>query len=279
MTVKRAFSKAFSVYRKSPADTLKWALVEICFLLAVLTPLLFLWGGKMKILAAAVIPLFVLLLPARMNSAAAMKDALEGGNLCSYRLIETAGYGRKLLCALKRAFFILLWGAPLIACCLYGWEKYAGETDAFTLLNEIRAFGGGGKDGIVYGVIYIALVFVAVVLILLIGLGFHSGARHAFAAGDPARIRGRHGKNLGCWLCANVVFLPLLISVVIAALRYAPLLQDINRTINGILRGAIDLPDTRTTLLIIAAGAVLTLPLLPLRSLITAAYVNGPEKE
>ena len=35
----------------------------------------------------------------------------------------------------------------------------------------------------------------------------------------------------------------------------------------------------KTTIIIMAVGAVLTLPLLPLRSLIPAAYVNGLEKE
>ena len=39
------------------------------------------------------------------------------------------------------------------------------------------------------------------------------------------------------------------------------------------------MPSTKPALIILAVGAALTLPLLPFRSLIPAAYVNGLEKE
>ena len=46
----------------------------------------------------------------------------------------------------------------------------------------------------------------------------------------------------------------------------------------GLLLKRVSLPSTRESIMILAAGAVATLPLLPLRSLIPAAYVNGLEE-
>ena len=39
------------------------------------------------------------------------------------------------------------------------------------------------------------------------------------------------------------------------------------------------MPSIKPVIIALAAGAVLTIPLLPLRSLIPAAFVNGLEKE
>ena len=66
-------------------------------------------------------------------------------------------------------------------------------------------------------------------------------------------------------------YLPLIIAAVIAILRYLPLMNDIS----GVVAGDVPLPSTRTTLIILGIGAVLTLPLLPIRSMVTAAYVRG----
>ena len=40
-----------------------------------------------------------------------------------------------------------------------------------------------------------------------------------------------------------------------------------------------ELPSTKGTLVILGIGALLTLPLLPLRSLIPAAFVDGLKRE
>lgn len=71
----------------------------------------------------------------------------------------------------------------------------------------------------------------------------------------------------------------MIIALAVAIMRYVPYLADMNGLINDIMKGKVDLPDTKTTLIIVAIGAVLTLPLLPLRSLITAAFVDGLEKQ
>ncbi len=53
--------------------------------------------------------------------------------------------------------------------------------------------------------------------------------------------------------------------------RYLPVVMNLN----ALLMGEVNLPSTRVTGIILAAGGLLTLPLLPLRSLVIAAYVNG----
>ena len=58
-------------------------------------------------------------------------------------------------------------------------------------------------------------------------------------------------------------------------LKDEPALKDLN----GVVMNTVSLPSTKVTLMILAVGAVLTIPFLPLRSLIPAAYVNGLEKE
>ena len=49
--------------------------------------------------------------------------------------------------------------------------------------------------------------------------------------------------------------------------------------LNGLLTRTVILPSTRETIIILVAGVLLTLPLLPLRSLIPAAFVNGLGEE
>ena len=58
-------------------------------------------------------------------------------------------------------------------------------------------------------------------------------------------------------------------------IRYLPALKNLN----AIITNTMSLPSMRGTLIIVAVGAILTIPLLPLRSLIPAAFVNGLEKE
>ena len=43
----------------------------------------------------------------------------------------------------------------------------------------------------------------------------------------------------------------------------------------GVMAGEVSLPSTKTSLLILGVGALLTLPLVPLRSMMTAAFIHG----
>ena len=264
-----AFRRAFRVWASHPSQTARFLIVELCMTLAPLTPLLFLTGGTPAWPALLTVPFWLLwMLPVRVNAAAAMQNALSGGSLFTLQLADFSSYGKKLLFGLKRAFFLLLWSAPLIAGLIIARNHVAGDIDGFTMLRMIRSFGGGE---LMRGVAYLALILLALILLLAFGCAWHSGDRHAFVLGDAKRLSGRRWKLVLCWLCSLLALLPLIIAIVVLILRYMPVLMDLN----GFVYGDVSLPSTRTSLIILAAGALLTLPFVPLRSLIIAAFVNG----
>ena len=268
MSISSAFRNAFRICFRHPADTLKFLATELCLVLICLAPVLFLADAGLRYLAVLAVPMWILIMfPARMNAAEAMQDSLRDGRLFSWRLADPSRWGDKVLCGLKRAGYLLLWASPLIAAAVYAWRHFSGLVDGFTLLAMIKQFGGGD---FMTGVLYLLLVLLAMVLILVIGFGFHSGARHARAQGGTRKMKGRHGKNLLGWICAQATLLPVLAAFVIAVMRYLPVIRDVS----GLMTGSVKIPPTRETLMILAAGALLTLPLLPVRSMITAAVMK-----
>ena len=66
----------------------------------------------------------------------------------------------------------------------------------------------------------------------------------------------------------------IIILVIAVVILFIPVLGDQNA-----IMSKEGLPSMKLVLGILAAGAALPLPLLPLRSLIIAAFVNGLEKE
>ena len=145
MKISAAVKDAFRVYAGHFGSTLKFLVVEGCMTLAALTPLLFLTNEKLKLFALLIIPFWLLLvLWARVNAAAAMRDALGEGSLFTYRLIEPGSYGKKLAYGLKRGLMLLLWGAPMLIALYIAWKNYYGygDTDVFTLMRNIKSFGG-----------------------------------------------------------------------------------------------------------------------------------------
>ena len=269
MKISKAFKEAWEAYTRHFGDTIRFLVTEGCLGAICCAPALFLLVEGMAPLALLSLPLFLLmLLPARMNAAEAMAEALDGGRLFSLRLADPTGYGRKLWAGLKRAFFVLLWSAPLIASAILIRNHISGDMDGFTLMRMIRSDFGDGD--LVTGVVRIGIVVLAAALLMVLGVAFHSGARHALARGDGNMLKGHHGQVLGAWFVALVALLPLLIAVVAAVIRYLPALGDLN----GLFMGDVNLPSTRGTLILLGAGALLTLPLLPLRSLMIAALVG-----
>ena len=265
--------RALGAYTASAGGTARFLLTEACLRMICLAPLLCLCDRTLAPGAAAAPVLWILvMLPARMNAAAAMRDALSGGPLCSARLVETAGYGEKLLQGLKRLGFLMLWGAPLITLSVWGWTLYAGETDAFTVLRMIRDTFGGGDQ--MRGILVLVGMAAGSLLLLTAGCAFHSGARHAWAQGDPALTEGHHGKVMLWWLFSLLCLIPLAAALTVVVIRYLPAVTDLT----GLLMKKVQLPPTRETLWILAAGAALTLPLLPLRALIPAAYAEKLRK-
>ncbi len=274
MKISAAIKDAFRVYSEHFGASVKFLTVEACITLAAFSPLLFLTEDKLKLPALLVIPFYLLLvLWARVNAAGAMRDALNGGSLFSCELAEPEGYGKKLLYGLKRLLMLLLWSAPLIACLIIAKNYYSsGVTDVFTLMRLVKNFGGGE---LMTGILYLVLIFVGTLILLAAGCAFHSGDRHAFVRGNPKILKGHRGGMILCWVCSLVALLPMIAAIAVTVIRYLPALSDLN----GLLMQTTSLPSTKVTLIILAAGAALTLPLLPLRVLIHAAYVDGLDKE
>ncbi len=274
MSISTAFRRAFQVCMSHKGATVKFLVTELCLTLASLTPALFLFDGKLRTAALLAVPFYVLLmLPARVNAAAAMQDSLGSGSLFSLRLADPSRYGAKLLFGLKRALLLAVWSAPLIACLVIARQHFSGETDAFTVLRLITDFGGGD---LMTGVLYLLLILAGALLLTAAGTAFHSGDRHAYVLEQPGRLKGHRGGVMLCWLCSLVILLPLLCALAVTVCRYLPALSSLD----SVLMGMSDLPSTRTSLIILGVGAALTVPLLPLRSMVIAAYVNGlGEKE
>ncbi len=276
MKISKAFRHAGRVFAGQMGAAMKLLLLEACLTLFCFAPALFWWKEDLRLLMLLCVPLILLvLLPARMNAAVVMGEALAGGSLFTRGLVDLSGYGEKLRRALIRGFFLLLWSAPMIASFFVIREHVAGQMDGFTLMRMVRSTFGGGN--LFTGVMVIGLIVLATVLLAVFGCAFHSGARHAWAQGAPERVNGHHGRVVGTWFASLASVLPILIALLIVILRYLPVLRDLN----GLFMGTLKLPATRGTLIILGVGAVLTLPLLPLRSLIIAAGVRGlaAEKE
>lgn len=273
MKISAAVKEAFRVYFDHFGASLKFLIVEACFTLAACAPLLFLTEDGLKPLALLAIPIYLLLvLWARVNAAGAMRDALNGGSLFSIRVAEPDGYGKKLLYGLKRLVMLLIWSAPLIACLIIAKNHLVG-LDGFTLLKIVKDFGGGK---LMTGMLYMILILVGTLILIAIGCAFHCGDRHAFVRGNPKLVKGHHGKIMLSWVCSLITLLPLIAAIIVTIFRYVPVLQDM---MGGALLQELKLPSTKTTVMILAVGAVLSVPLLPVRALIHAAYVDGLEKE
>ena len=271
MKISQAFRKAFRTVSGQKAEAVKLLATEAALTGICLAPLLFLTEkGPLKYLAALTGILWLLVkVPARLNAAAAMQDSLGEGKLFSLRLADPADYGKKAGYAFGRLGLLILWALPAIAALLYAWEMYAGQSaNGLTVMDMIYQFGGQDMKT---GIIYLLLILLGLLILAALGAGFHSGDRHAFALEEKKLLKGKRPKVLLCRICSLVFVLPMIIASVIVVFRYAPLLNDVS----GVVAGDVPMPSSRGTLIILGIGAVLTLPMLPLRSMATAAYVNG----
>ncbi len=273
MKISEAFRNAYRTVSGQKTEAMKLLATEIALSGICLAPLLFLTEeGPLKYLAALTGILWLLVkVPARLNAAAAMQDSLGEGKLFSLRLADPGNYGEKVGYAFGRLGLLALWSLPVIAALLFAWERYAGQKDGFRTMDMIYQFGGQDMKT---GIFYLLLILAGLILIVLLGAGFHSGDRHAFVLDEKKLLKGKRANVLLCWICSLVFVLPLIIAAGIAVSRYIPLLDDVS----GVVAGDMPMPSTRETLVILGAGAVLSLPMLPLRSMVTAAYVNGLRK-
>ena len=269
MKISQAFRDAYRTAAGQKAETLKFLATETALTGLCLSPMLFLTEkGPLKYLAVISALLWLLVkIPARLNAAAAMQDSLREGKIFSLRLADPGGYGKKVGYGLTRLALLTLWAAPLIAALLFAWEKYAGDTDGLTVMQMIYRFGG---EDMKTGMIYLILIFLGLVLLFALGAGFHSGDRHAWVLDRKGLLKGKRPKVLLCRICSLVFLAPLMIAVVLLIIRYAPLLNDVR----GLFSGDVPKPSTKDSLVILGVGAALTIPLLPLREMVNAAYVR-----
>ena len=276
MTIRKAFADAWRVVAGDFGGALMATFLELVLRLIVTLPLLFLADAKLRLLALLSVPLFIFItLPARQNAAEAMQHSLRGMPLFSKRLaFGGAPYGRKLLRGLKTGACLLVWSLPLIAVGIWVGRLYfagntAGLNDGFTLMMNLTQFGGGELER---GVIYVALIAAGLVLIVLFGCAFHAGRRHEWALGAQRVVPGRRGGLILCHIAAEATLLPAIAAGVWGIMGY------LRQYLHGLksLTGGFALPPMSAHVMIgLIAAVVLLIPAIPLRSLITAAYVHG----
>ena len=271
ISLKTAFRDALRTAAAQPAALVKFLLTEACVIVICLTPLLLL-TEKMPLwipAALAAVCWFLLMNPARVNAAAAMQDSLGNGSVFSMRLADPSRWFSKVRHGVLRAAFLACWSVPLAAGLGYAYRFYKGTDDISgpETLHMVQDFGNGDVR---LGIKYLLLILGGLILILMIGFAFHSGARHALALGRPRLVNGHRGKIALGWFCSVIVFmLPLWIALGIVISRFMPMLNDPR----GIFT-VIQTLHVRPLLLILGAGTLLTLPLIPVRSLMIAAMVH-----
>ena len=273
MKISQAFRQAFRTVAGQKAEALKLLAAEFAVTGICIAPLLILTEtGPLQYLAALSAVLWLLVkVPARLNAAAAMQDGLGEGKIFSLRLADPGNYGKKLGYAFARLGLLTLWALPATAAVLYGLEMYSGQSaNGLTVTGMIYDLGGQDMKT---GIFYLLLILAGLILIAVLGIGFHSGDRHAFALGEKKLLKGQRPKVLLCWICSLVFVLPMILAAGIVSVRYLPkILFDV------LMDEEVPADYMTSTLIILGIGAVLSLPMLPLRSMVTAAYVNGLKK-
>ena len=267
--------KARGIYKDMPGEVLDFLLLEVALRLMVLSPALFLLTDQWKFLALLCIPLFLLVVPfARERAAENMQDALSGGHLFSGNLVSFSGYFGSFGRGLKTGFFLLLWASPFIGVTVWLYRvifgtTVVGQTDVISVIMALNSLGGGDlvKGGMLAFVLYLLTL-----LPFCFGLAFHSGNRHARAMNPSVSLKGRRKTVIKVWLRSLTTLIPFAAVSGWSVISY--LLKVVN-ALNQISGKGLNLPKPDSGLyIVLLACAVLLLPLLPLKSLMTAACVR-----
>lgn len=275
MKVKTAAARAWKLYTGRFGEMMMFILLETVLRLIVLAPLLFLANKVTQPLALISLPLFVLIvLPARQCAAEVMQRAIRGESLFSVRLCVTDHYWQKVLAGLKQGGLLVIWALPFIAATAYALKLFYGEavvgqTDVFSLMMAVSNLGGGD---IVTGVIYVMLMYVGLFLPFLAGCAWHSGRRHERALGKRRLIRGHRGGVVLTWLVSALTLAPFAAVAGTVSMGY---LRQLVTAVSNLAGGLVLPPLDQNIYIVLAAFVVLVLPLLPLKSLMTACYVHG----
>ena len=269
-----ALRAAWHTYRTHFSEMLLTLLMQVVIRLMALTPLLFLTAPETRALALLSLPLTILLvLPARQNTADAMRDALDGGHLFTLRLISPEHYGRKVARGIKQALWLMLWGSLFLAATGLGIFVFAGKTiegvtDVFTLVRALMFLGGGSS---IQGAARLMLIYAATLLPLLAGVAFHSGTRHAIARGGRKLLNGHRGGVMLAWLGGCVFLLPALAVIGSMAMNAV---SALTAALANLGRSSVSFSLGDHMPLMIAAAIVLLIPAVPFKQLLSAAYVR-----
>ena len=271
--IRNALRRGWSLWKAHLADSIAYILIVAAIMLMPLVPMLCLVSKTawVKWCALIGVPMFLLLvLPMRRNAAAVLRGVVRGE--CAMNdasLISCAGYRAKLLHGLKLTGLLLLWAIPGIAATVYAYVMYTGGADAITIVMAISKLGG---NDVVRGVYLLLGIYAATWLPLMVGSMLHSGARHAFAAGSKALLKGRRKGHCAVWLVSLLVAVPFIaVAAVILGTQLPPVLKMVKVFQFSGLGSALKTMG----LLLLADFVVLLLPLVPLRHLMLAAYDHG----
>ena len=275
MTFTAALRATWHTYIKRFPEMLLTLLLQLVLRLMAFAPLLFLCAKETKPLALLSIPLYILIvLPARQNVADAMRDALAGGRLFTLRLISPEGYGRKVWRGVKQALLLMAWGVLFLAATgmaifIYAGKTIEGVTDVFTILKTLMTLGCGSA---IKGATIVLVLYALTLVPLIIGLAFHSGTRHAIARGGRKLIRGHRGGVMLTWLAGCVTLVPFL---AVTAWIGAGFVSALASALASLGSGSISLPSLSGNIRAIGiAAAVLLIPAIPFKQLLSAAYVD-----
>jgi len=276
MKMKPVWKESFRLYKKNFPQLCLALLVQLVLRGIALCPLMFLADKALAPLAYLAIPMYLLIvLPARQNYALALQEMLHGGSVFSLQLIATKGYWRKLLRGLKGAVCILLWSVVTVTSAVLLYAAYEGHwgLDVLTLMRICSAVGG---DDLVGGLMIIIAAIAASALLILVGCAVHSGRRHAAAMGNRQVLKGRRLGMTALWFTGLVLVIPFAAVVVAAlgdyALTLISALKDFSFPETFALNG-------RQIAMLAVGAVVLLFPLLPLKNLLPAVYLNMAEEK
>ncbi len=273
-TVKRAVSMARTVYRKKPGEVLDFLMLETVIRLMVLSPALFLLTDSLRPWALLTVPLFLLVVPfARERAAENMQDALSGGSLFSWNLVRMEGWAGSVWRGIKKGFFLMLWASPFLAATIWLYRvifgsTVVGQTDVISVIMALSSLGGGD---LVRGAMLAMVLYALTLLPFCFGLGFHSGSRHARALGMEKSIKGHRKTVLRCFARSLLTLVPF---VLVSGWSVIGYLLRVVEAVNQ-LAGGLSIPAPDAGLYVVLGSFVLLLlPLIPLKSLMTAACVR-----
>ncbi len=266
--VRRAFRNAWKVWRKELGAWMTLTVAALCVYGMTLAPALTLLSEHARWMTFLCVPLFVLLvLPMRCRLARVMREALEKHGVQPMLLCQGSVH-RELACGLKVSACLLLCAVPALGLAVWLIMQYKGTQDAFSVMRMLTGWGSGD---LYQGALLLLSTALATLLPLLVGMAFCAGSRHAAALEQPKLLRG-HRKGVAlCWLCAQVTLLPALGGTILVFWRWASQAMTMlaARDLDALLQSTLGL-----TLPLCAVWLVLLVPLLSLRTLIVAAYVQ-----